>query len=946
MPPRTPPAGRRTRLAVERLDERVNPAAPTLLNSTPIALSGAGSTWDYSDGGSFTPSPVFANIDGQAGEELITVTGDRKVAAYKSGSVAPINLLRTFDTGANAPELHTSPLVVTIPGVGPAVFVGGMDGRVFGWNAATGAALPGWPSTVDVPDTVYPLGNSLNKLLGHLGAGDLDGDGVPEVVAVGYNQQVTALRADGSLMWRFSNDDTVLSGVAVGDLDRDGKSEVVFGGDASQNAVYDAGGNVTALTGDGRRKWVKHIDQIGQSAPVLADVRGDGKLEVFAGTGINFTDLNGVRFPGNAVYGLDPDGNDLPGWPYATAASGNDARTPSPPAVADLDGDGQFEVVIGDYSGALQAVHADGRLMWRTQAYPGSLFAAPVIADVTGDGRLDVVQLSNVRARAFDGATGAQNWEYIDVGPGVTSQYLNSPAVGQFRGNGSTQLALLANGLSNSGPPLAPSYLRFFDLPATSAPPAWSSARHDASADAVARPAAFATNYVNGLATYLGRDANGAAGLVAAFRDPFRVAANLTPLTDAILGSVEGRSKEVRRWYALYLGRTADQAGVDNWVAYLGTGRSFAQGQALLLQSQEAFDKSGPTGPASATNQTWVSSLYRTVLGRSPGGGEDSGWVNALNAGRLLRSDVAISFLLSAEYTQALVRGWYATYRLGNSVPAADTLAAASWDLRRGLREETVLSRLFTQGLAGTSSDYLVTHPEGSWLRALYQDVLARPLGVSDAVYWLGQMESGVSYAGVANAVVRSPEHNTQVVQGYFTRYLRRASPPPAASVAGFTARLNAGERRESVIASILASDEYFRLAGGTQNGFIFAAYADLLGPGRQPDANDLAYYANRPNYRGELPLVVMSSDEYAFATIKERFYLELRRYPNTPSNLSSLLNATPAGGDVYSSVRGFIDFLKAGGQQADVELAILTSPEYLAVARTRAFWTGTRWKV
>ncbi len=951
MPPRTPPAGRRPRLSVERLDERVNPAAPTLLNPTPLTLAGAGSAWDYGAGASFTPSPVFADVDQQPGEELVTVNAARKVVAYKWGGRDaqgnPVfSLIRTYEPGAGGPEFHTTPLVINLPGVGAAVFAGGLDGRVFAWNAMTGAMLPGWPASVDVPDNYYPLGSQANFILGPLGAGDLDGDGVPEIVVTSYNQNVTALRADGSLMWRYANDDTVLSGVAVGDLDRDGRSEVVLGGDASQNAYYDAGGNITALNGDGRRKWVKHIDQIGQSSPVLADVFGDGKLEVFSGTGINFANLNGVAFPGNAVHGLDSEGNELPGWPFVTGPGTGDFRTPSPPAVADLNGDGVFEVVIGDGSGRLQAVRADGSLMWRVQAFSAPLYAAPVIADVTGDGQLDVIQASNSQVKAYNGATGALSWAgFIDNGN--LAQYVNSPAVGRFKGDGSTQLAILSNGPSGAnGQPAGPSAVRFFDLPASTVAPAWSASRHDASANVVSRPNGFVTNYVSGLATYLGRDATGAAALVNDYRAGLGVAASLDPLTGAIVSSVEGRSNEIRRWYSLYLGRAADQGGVDNWLNVLRQGSTFAQAQALVLGSAESYFRSGPTGGASATNQTWTVSLYRDVLGRSPQNGEEAFWVNGVNAGRFQRQDVALGFLLSQEYTERLVRRWYAAYRLGGtSTPPADTLRAAAWDLRRGLPEEVVLRRLFVQGLAGGTSDYLVTHQEGSWLRALYQDELGRPVSANDAAYWLAQLEAGQTYASVANAVVRSPEHHTQLVQGYYVRYLRRAVAPSAAEVAPLAARLNAGERRESVITSILASQEYYNLAGGTTDGFVAAAYGDLLAPGRTADATAAAYWRTRPNVRNELPLAVMATEEYCYNTIRAWFFTDLRRYPNTAPNQSVLANEPGPGVDPFGPVRALIQYMQSGGQQSDVEVAILTSTEYLALARTRAFWTGTRWR-
>ena len=577
----TPKARSRQSLALEQLDDRIVPALPVLLGNVanPITLSGANSTWDYSDGNSFTPSPVFADVDGVAGDELITVTGDRKVVAYKWGGGTVANpvftLLRTYDTGVGAPELHTTPLVVSLPG-GKAIFVGGLDGRVFAWNASTGAKLPGWPSTVDVPDTVDPQANRTNQIFAHLAAGDLDGDGTPEVVVTSFNHNVTALRADGSVMWRFSNDDTILSGVAIGDIDRDGRNDVVMSGDASQNASYDAGGNIVALTGEGRRKWVKHIDQVGQSSPVLVDINGDGKLEIFAGTGINFVNLNGVPFPGNAVYGLDSNGNDLPGWPYITGPGAGNFRTPSPPAVADLDRDGVPEIIIGDYSGQIHAIKANGSLLWKVQAFDTPLFAAPLVADIDGDGDRDVIQLTYSQARAFDGLTGATTWNSF-IEEGSLRIYLNSPAIGNFKGDGSVQLAIMANGVAG-GPPKGPSALRFFDVPASTIGPAWVASRGDAAGGIVSRTNTFATNYLTKLATYLGRDANGAAGLINDWGTTVRHAPGLDAPTGAIIGSVEGRYREIRSWYARFLDRTADQGGLDTWLNFLNQGNTFAAG--------------------------------------------------------------------------------------------------------------------------------------------------------------------------------------------------------------------------------------------------------------------------------------------------------------------------------------------------------------------------------
>ncbi len=944
----TPKARPRQSLSLEQLDDRIVPALPTLLGNVanPITLSGANSTWDYSDGNSFTPSPVFADVDGVAGEELITVTGDRKVVAYKWGGGTVANpvftLLRTYDTGVTPPELHTTPLVVSLPS-GKAIFVGGLDGRVFAWNASTGAKLPGWPATVDVPDNLDPQANLSNQIYGHLAAGDLDGDGIPEIVATSFNHNVTALRADGSVMWRFSDDDTVLSGVAIGDIDRDGRNDVVMSGDASQNAAYDAGGNIVALSGEGRRKWTKHVGQIGQSSPVLVDINGDGKLEIFAGTGINFVNLNGVPFPGNEVNGLDSNGNNLPGWPYNTGPNTGNFRTPSPPAVADLDGDGIPEIIIGDYSGQIHAIKANGSLLWKVQAFDTPLFAAPLVADIDGDGHLDVIQLTYSQVRAFNGLTGANTWNSF-VENGFERIYLNSPAIGNFKGDGTLQLAIMGNGTISGGPPKGPSSLRFFDVPASTIAPAWVASRGDATGDIVLRSNTFATNYLTKLATYLGRDANGAPGLISAWSTTFRHAPGLDAPTGAIVGSVEGRYREIRSWYTRFLDRTADQGGLDTWLNFLNQGNTFATAESLVLGSQEAFNKSGPNGPNSATNSTWTTYLYQRVLGRTPSSGEVAGWANALNAGQLTRPQVAIGFLLSREYTQNLVQQWYNTYRFGGTATApADSLFAAAFDLRRGVTEETVLRRLMTQGMENTTSDYLTTTTDGTWLRAIYKDVLKRPLSASDAIYWLQQRETGMSLETIATIVLNSTERNNMLVTGWYRTYLHRAGNPTAAEIAPHVTRLVNGERREVIIADLMSSQEYYNFAGSTTDGLIYAVYADVLGPGRTPEPAALTYWRTRPDVRSALPTYLLTVDEYYYHLTRAWFFEYLLRYENTPSNYTVVPN--PPGSDPFAPVRAFISYLQAGGQQSFIEYVIVTSPEYFAIALSKAFWAGTRWK-
>src|SRR5205823_2218227 len=156
-------------------------------------------------------------------------------------------------------------------------------------------------------------------------------------------------------------------------------------------------------------------------------------------------------------------------------------------------GNGQLDVVIADSQGRLYAIAPSGQAIWTSNAFVRQgLFSSPIVADVTGDGKPDVVLSSGdggpggIVLRAFDGASGRSVFDYPDRGQPARPHY-TAAAVGHLKGNASYQMALVANDLSGSGQLLSPSFLEVFDLGNSNLTPPWPQLRQGVNNDAVSR---------------------------------------------------------------------------------------------------------------------------------------------------------------------------------------------------------------------------------------------------------------------------------------------------------------------------------------------------------------------------------------------------------------------------------------------------------------------------
>ncbi len=335
---------------------------------------------------------------------------------------------------------------------------------------------------------------------------DLNGDGQAEIIIGTDDGWVHAVHPDGTIMWSHNtapdfnalqpgcSGTEIRSAPAVADLNRDGSLEVVVGvGNIPQNHTH--GGLIVLRASDGSvyPGWpYLTADVLGDlsgpdgcsdgivTSPAVADLDGDGKLEIVAGS----FDLR--------VYAWKLDGRLVPGWPRITQDT-----IWSSPAIADLDNDGWPEVVIGSDShtdpyfsshngGALWVFRHDGAPLAGLPCYfdpstPSNvnhaIQSSPAIADLDNDGWPDVVvgtgpeigsSVTPPRLYAFSGyALTHASCSSLPGWPAATSNYVHTaPAIGDLEGNGAHDVVVTAldgqvyawhaNGVPLSGFPMRP----------------------------------------------------------------------------------------------------------------------------------------------------------------------------------------------------------------------------------------------------------------------------------------------------------------------------------------------------------------------------------------------------------------------------------------------------------------------------------------------------------
>lgn len=422
--------------------------------------------------------PVIVEASPAAGREVVMVSVNGEVSLLSSSGQS---LWQMQIPGAlcDVPgeKVYSSAAVGNLFGDGiPYIVVGygaineACDGGVIAIRASDGAIA--WDFRLRASHAARDRKPRFAAVYATPALADTDRDGKLEIGFGGLDHFVYLLNADGSLRWTYDAADTVFSSPTFVNVDRDRRLEMIIGTDITGNraikpATRDGGILYALKTRRTRTKhypfrsrkvvlWQRSFEQVLQSSPVIADVdlRNRGAEIVIA---------SGCYFP---EVGEDKAGK----WiKIVRMRDGRVIRTLTTPtcssssvAIGDVNEDGRSDIVAiangarslgGPGEAQLLAWSGNrGELLWATvprdrdRSDPqNGTFTSPLIADLDGNGSLEVVVNTLSTIGIFNGRDGTpltcQTDRCSDLSTLFASQGLSRvPAIGDVNGDGTLDI--------------------------------------------------------------------------------------------------------------------------------------------------------------------------------------------------------------------------------------------------------------------------------------------------------------------------------------------------------------------------------------------------------------------------------------------------------------------------------------------------------------------------
>ncbi|MCD4793823.1 MAG: VCBS repeat-containing protein [Bacteroidales bacterium] len=373
-------------------------------------------------------SPVVADIDNDGTQEILAARGDLLLGWHLDNEI-----VFRAQTGG---RIWSSPVVADLlPSSSGLEIAVSSRNKIYVWDKE-GNNVPGFP--VEWRDELRSLA-----------AGDIDGDGEYELVAVttdklsanGQNDIIIAYNMDGTVVSGFPANTTGASGcndccyqtggfdqnIALGDVNDDGVDDIFATQDNAYLSLHEGNGRAfdsnpvferpikfngirffhdysLSKIGWSSNEEVDNQAHFTNSAPAIADVNGDGVNELIVLASVqNASQTDRLR--GVALWVLNNDGSRPATWEEPFHASDylaglwdysgtNVVGATNQVAVADIDPDRAGpEFIFAGFDGRIHAVDAQKNEMWYYTYTSSSqvLTGGVTVVDLSSDGAPEII---------------------------------------------------------------------------------------------------------------------------------------------------------------------------------------------------------------------------------------------------------------------------------------------------------------------------------------------------------------------------------------------------------------------------------------------------------------------------------------------------------------------------------------------------------------------------